>query len=266
MNVIILGCGPAGLMAAHGAVHAGAGIKIISTKRKSELFGAQYLHAPIPDISDGERVQVKYLLTGSPDEYRHKVYGDTWDGTVSAEDLDTDHDAWNIREAYDRLWEQYHRDIFDVQVVPSIIASLADSADIVISTIPRPALCTRGHTFGSADIYAAGDAPERGVRIPYTAPDNTVICSGHADQAWYRLSNVFGMHTVEWPGSLKMPPPVSSAAMVRKPTYHNCDCNPRLAYAGRYGTWEKGVLSHTAYFQARELVLDAQNRMEGLET
>ena len=250
MDVVIFGCGPAGLMAAHGAIAGGADtLRIISKKRKSELFGAQYLHAPIPGAPHQDSVLVDYMLTGDPDAYRVKIYGETWDGMVSPEDLAESHNAWDIRATYDWLWDRYERNIADVELRPSEIKLFTDNADVVVSTIPRSALCMRGHTFGSADVLAAGDAPARGISIPYTCADNTVLCNGNEFPHWYRLSNIFGHKTVEWPMS-DVTPPVNGAAVVRKPTFHNCDCHPNLVYAGRYGRWEKGVLSHSAYQDA----------------
>ena len=110
-------------------------------------------------------------------------------------------------------------------------------------------MCWEGHTFKAAEIWAAGDAPSRGIRIPYECPENTVVCNGNDVPSWYRLSNVFGHHTVEWPMSAKKPP-VLSCAHVQKPIEHNCTCYSGFIYAGRYGRWEKGVLSHTAYVDA----------------
>ena len=254
MKVVILGCGPAGLMAAHGAIAGGADIvQILSKRRKSELFGAQYLHAPIPNAPLQDHVRITYTLDGNAADYRHKVYGPQWDGSVSPEDLIEPHSAWDIRATYDWLWETYQRYIADIDLAASDIGVLAESSDVVISTVPRPALCVRGHTFGSADVWAAGDAPERGIRIPYACDENTVRCNAEPVPLWYRLSNVFGYHTVEWPalGDTRMP---IAASLVRKPTFHNCDCHPTVVHAGRYGRWEKGILSHTAYYDALNAV------------
>ena len=258
MNVTILGCGPAGLMAAHGAVHAGANIKVLSKRRKSELFGAQYLHAPIPGATNDEPITVEYMLEGNVIDYKHKVYGQQWEGSVSPDDLPGKHLAWDIRETYDNLWDMYAHNIEDIDLTPGIVANLAHpgvGADIIISTIPRPALCSRGHTFGAQKIVAAGDAPARGIRIPYTAPPNTVLCNGLPAPSWYRLSNIFDHLTAEWSmASLRVAPPISSAAEVLKPLFHNCDCLPDIHHVGRYGEWKKGVLSHESYSVAYGLV------------
>lgn len=260
MKIAILGCGPAGLMAAHGAkmaiIESGepAELAVFSRKRSSPLYGAQYLHEPIPGHTRTMPVTVDYQLRGEADDYRRKVYGPMWEGTVSPEDLIEPHQAWDIRQTYESLWSVYSRYIQDVWLDPMGVRRIIDSGpDIIINSVPRDAICYRGHLFGAAEITAAGDAPQMGIRIAFSCPPNTVICNGEDNPSWYRLSNVFGHKTVEWPSGIHAP--VLTAATVRKPLYHECDCwNGKMYHVGRYGRWEKGVLSHTAYNDAYNLV------------
>jgi hypothetical protein len=221
---------------------------ILSHKMKSPLHGAQYLHAPIPWLT-GDPVDVSYQLRGDSFAYREKVYGEKWDGKVSPEDLEVSHKAWDIRDAYDRLWSLYSDRIVDQQITGARLRAILerDQPDIVINSIPRERLCMNAaHVFGFTDIVAAGDAPALGIRIPFQCPDNTVICNGLENPSWYRMSRVFGHTTVEWPGSVERVP-VATAARWRKPTYTDCDCWADIVHVGRYGTWQKGVLSHEAY-------------------
>lgn len=256
MRVAILGCGPAGLMAAHAVVESGEEPHIYSRKIKSPLYGAQYLHAPIPGITDRDaHVGVDYLLRGSVEDYRSKVYGKQWDGNVSPEDLSDPHQAWDIRETYDRLWELYSGLIHDSEVQPRSIRALLDgNPDLLINSIPLAALCHQGHTFQAQEIIAAGDAPKLGINVGrmFQCPPNTVICNGEDSPSWYRISNIFDHTTVEWPGGMRVP--VSTAATLPKPTKHNCDCWPEVFNVGRFGSWTKGVLSHSAYFKTLERI------------
>src|SRR4051812_44452720 len=80
-------------------------ISIVSRKGKSALYGGQYLHQPIPVLTQGDPITVGYTLRGSSDDYRLKVYGPMWSGSVSPEDLEGEHTAWDIRATYDELWE-----------------------------------------------------------------------------------------------------------------------------------------------------------------
>jgi hypothetical protein len=248
MRTLILGCGPAGLVAAHAAISLGFEAVIISNKdTPSDLYGCQYLHAPIPGYENVPRVRVSYSLNGTPEEYRLKVYGRSWEGKVSPEDFVGDHDAWDIRETYRRLWT----DLITNRKVRLIKKSIAhgripypagrDSMPVV-STIPAPALCQDGfHNFRSHTIHANGST---GSWMP-EGPD-MIICDGTTKVSWYRMSNVFGYRTMEWPWGAG-PARKARAATVVKPLSNTCDCRPEILRVGRYGRWEKGYLVHMVY-------------------
>lgn len=257
-RVAILGCGPAGLVAAHAVNTCGVrDFGILSYRRPSPLWGAQYLHAPIPGIYLPDPIRVKYTLRGESETYRQRVYGREWDGAVSADELDEEHDGWDIRAAYRSLWESYSDFIAAREVRPHDVPGIVESMDLVINTIPLPQLCLAGHQFKGRAIWAAGDAPEIGIKIPYICPPDTVILNGESradGPSWYRTSNVFGYKTVEWPGDIPKPP-VKTVASVTKPLRTNCDCHPGMLRAGRYGSWDKGVLVHQVFDWVREAVL-----------
>lgn len=265
----ILGCGPAGLFAAHALIGNGWEVTIFSKKRKSHMFGAQYLHSPIPGLTESDGVEVAYrLVGGTADEYRAKVYGPN-PVTTSVETLGKTHQAWDIREAYDNAWDRYSHLVRETNVTPEWLGAgsgeeagtflAASYWDIVISSIPMPNLCYRkdDHQFHATSIWAIGDAPARGQYAPYRAPANTIECNASRDVGWYRASNVFGHVTVEWPGRSK--PPLPAVAEVSKPISTDCICYRgremgfKFMPIGRYGQWSKGILSHHAYTQAVQL-------------
>lgn len=269
MKVAILGCGPTGLFVAHAMVQLGHDITIYSRKRRSEMFGAQYLHKPIPGLTQSKPITVKYQLQGSADGYRNKVYSGQRVDSVSPESLAGEHNAWDIREAYYKAWELYSREIVDTSGVDEINPrwirnELAwNNHHVIISTIPLYHLCRdrSSHKFESASILAIGDAPERGVWVPdwFECPESSVLCNGEPDTPWYRQSRIYGYGTVEWPSSAKgmytsVPgaPPVE-VAIVRKPISTTCDCYANsIVRVGRYGCWQKGYLSHQAYYETLE--------------
>lgn len=252
-TVHVLGCGPAGLMSAHAAIMLGYDVVVHSKKRKSEMFGAQYLHRPIPGIStDDHRFEIDYVLQGSEEDYRKKVYGPNWDGSVSPEDLVGSHDGWDIRAAYDILWKQYANLIVEQEFKgPEDVRKLIDEhsvMDMWASTIPARVLCAspQMHAFSAQDVWAIGDAPERGVFCPVQVADETVVCNGESAPGWYRASRILGYGTAEWAGEHK--PPIEGVSKVVKPLATTCDCFPEIHRLGRYGKWTKGVLSHEAFF------------------
>lgn len=243
-RVVILGCGPAGLAAASAAVSSGRETVIISnTEQPSKLYGCQYLHAPIPGYDDASHVRVSYRLAGTAEQYRRKVYGDAWHGKVSPEDFVGDHDAWDIRETYEHMWQ----DLIVGQQTGLIVARIMKGRiplihslrpELVVSTVPAQALCSKpAHTFTGHYIWADGSTIE-------IAGDNEVICDGTSEQSWYRISNVFGYRTTEWASK---PHKSAHSMSVVKPLWTNCDCHPEIMRAGRYGAWEKKRLVHEVY-------------------
>lgn len=248
-HVAILGCGPAGLLAAHAAQINRCHFDIYSRLVKSDLYGAQYLHEPISGIT-GMPEDLSYFIEGSPEEYRFKVYGDQWNGSVSPEDFELHHKAWDIREAYDNLWSRYGRDIHHTEIDPKFMSwDGLEKYDIVISTLPRP-IWVQGDLgeFKHVKIWAVGDAPDLGVSVPFHTGENTVVCDGTDEVSWYRASNIFGHGTVEWPGSRK--PPVAGIKQVIKPIEYNGLAAPDFIHLGRYGKWRKGVLTTDAFNEA----------------
>jgi hypothetical protein len=261
----VLGCGPAGLFAAHGLIRNGWDVQIYSKKRPSRLFGAQYLHAPIDFLSpmDEEPTQIDYRLEGTVEGYREKVYGPNAPHImVSPQSLVGQHHAWDIRAAYEYAWKLYEGLVTDVVMLPQMLAEplVSDvSVHLVVNSIPARSMCLRpdSHQFHSTQVWAMGDAPEFGQTVPIEVERDTVVCNGSRDTGWYRASNVFGHKTVEWPGGRK--PPLPGVAAVEKPLYKSCDCwtrpgdlprGTRYLAVGRYGAWSKNILSHHAYEMA----------------
>lgn len=258
-SVAVLGCGPSGLMAAHAASLLGWNFRVYSKKRKSRLFGSQYLHKPIPGMTDSPAATVTYHLEGTPESYRRKVYGPSWDGTVSPEDLEHDHYAWDIRQTYDKMWATYCSEVVDVEFGDRVGGfwynqAVLEAYDLVISTVPRKLWAAPGDEFFSSRVWAYGDAPDLGQQTPFRPRDFTVICDGTKDVGWYRASNIFGFCTIEWPEDTK--PPLEGIALVEKPLTHNSTAASEFIHLGRYGAWQKGVLTTDVFDQAMKVLAE----------
>lgn len=273
-HAAVLGCGPAGLFATHALVENGWDVTIFSKKRESHLYGAQYLHAPIPGLTpEGvEPVWVKYALTGTVEGYREKVYG-ALPAYTSIEALEPEHLAWDLRATYAAAWRRYQGLVIERELSPKVLGAPLRwdpdvlpqeprrldfrQFDVMLSSVPLPQLCYRKHAFQSVEIWAIGDAPDRGQLAPYRPEPNTVECDGTRDRGWYRASHIYNYVTVEWPGDSR--PPLPGAAQVTKPVQTDCVCyrSRELGLTfipiGRYGSWSKGVLTHNAYTQAAQL-------------
>jgi threonine dehydrogenase-like Zn-dependent dehydrogenase len=261
-RVYVLGAGPAGLLAAHAATSKGYEVTVFSKPdasgnvAKSELFGCQYLHSFISGLGMQKKGEVvRYLLDGPAEGYRQKVYGAAFHGSTSVDEYgpEEDHQAWDIRETYDTLWEAYGKTAMPVEMTPALAGPLyTDAYAFVVSALPAPVLCRdmENHKFSSQRVWAMGTTGINNAQLramPYTAPNMTVQCNGWRDKAWYRAATVFGYSTLEWPEGRK--PPIAGVAAVSKPLSTDCTCwqGKRSMRVGRFGTWTKGVLVHTAY-------------------
>ena len=239
-------------MAAHAFAIDEHDVLIFSKKRKSEMYGAQYLHAPIPGMTPGASFKVNYRLDGTWQDYRAKVYGSDSRVQVSPQALEGTHDAWDIRGTYNELWKTYGEYVQDYDLNPlSFQGLLRDlEPDHVVCTVPRPLLCgDESHTFAAQKVWAIGDAPERGIFCPVNVEKNTVVCNGEGVPAWYRAANIDGYRTAEWPYDHK--PPINNVSEIDKPLWHNCTCHPDVQFLGRFGAWNKGVLSHEAFWESQ---------------
>jgi len=253
-------------MVAHAATLSGWDFRIYSRRVKSQLFGAQYLHQPIPGLS-GNPKYVDYQMRGRAEDYRRKVYGEDWDGTVSPEDFPEPHAAWDLREAYDTLWDRYEDEIRPLTITPAPSWMLTEDmrqlgADLIISTVPRTVWDDDDSHFHKAYIWALGDGDYE--RVHMHRPDPfTVICDGTRENKWYRVSNIFGYCTMEWPQWWNYPyasvtPPARGAARVAKPLAYTGNAATDIIHLGRYAEWTKGVLTSDVFYEAmKALARDA---------
>ena len=280
MNVIVLGAGPAGLVAAETVVQNGGSVILVSkgipgAAYRSELHGCQYLHEPVWGTATGP-VRVKYDTVGAAG-YQEKVYGEGWTGTVSPDEYGPaqEHDAWDLRQTYNALWRFWGSRAVSVikPLDETVVGTYLNNptVDLVISTIPGPSLCRRigaedqPHSFSYQSIWAIGQRTgtnEESV-VFNGVPDNTVLCNGSRHVGWYRKARVFGYATTEWPFSAKKPP-FTGVVRVDKPLKTNCDCwqeTGKLLRVGRYGRWQKGYLVHQVVKDVTERITNQQLRL-----
>lgn len=226
-------------------------VRILSKPRKSFMKGAQYLHEPIPGMGDQEKFDVDYrLIGGTTQDYAQKVYGAgrVVAGETSAALLEGIHPAWDIRAAYDALWDAYGSFVVPWEASTAGIAEIVGTwgADLIVSSIPAHLLCATPdqHSFPNQLIWSTDEAfhvPQRDYG------ENVVVCNAGTPPMWYRSAMIHGWGTTEWPNHAK--PPLNSSRLwsVPKPIMTDCNCFPQILRVGRYGTWTKGVLSHHAY-------------------
>lgn len=252
-TVVVLGCGPAGLFAAQAARMAGCDVAIISEKKKSVIYGAQYLHAPIPGLmSEAEPFVVHTFRYGLPERYAQRVYNDasrvtSWNSVVPSKEV------WDLRTVYDNAWEMFEPSIADQPLDSPTVSELSSMFDLVISTVPAWAICGSGrHKFPSVPIMVK---PELQFQLgPYPGDSNFVIYNGTTEGLWYRASNVQGHKATE---AVAHPALLNDGwSLGFKVQDTNCDCHPNVVRAGRMGKWKSGVLTHHAFEDAISAISD----------
>lgn len=256
MQVAVLGCGPAGLLAAEALAQHGHEPVIISKKIKSVMFGAMYLHAPIPEVTpDKPELYIDVIKVGSREGYAQNVYGDpkhevSWD-LIPDEGMP----GWDLKKAYDKLWDRYEDHIKDVTLMWEDLAQLAQDFKVIYSSIPARNLCVRGHDFQHQPIWIVhGDGT--GKLLEGVNDLDMVYYNGETEYSfdWYRYSQINQYQC--WEHSSE---PQSDwnrewyqLSNGFKPTYTDCNCFSYLRRIGRFGRWEKGVLTHHTFQQVYE--------------
>lgn len=266
LDIGVLGCGPAGLLAANAASAMGHGVTVFSKgKERSYIAGAQYLHEPLME-SAGERLPDTYIRIskeGTQEGYATKVYG-LPDAPVSWQRYEEgEYPAWNMRAVYDALWDVWKDRMVDATLTPRIAQRVASEGvlevgghewrkDAWISTVPLAALCRRNgdkriepgpeHSFMAQRVHIAQDENYGNHDDP-----SFIVYNGEDHPSWYRRSVIFGCEAVEWSG-IGPKPPVDNVVTITKPLASNCDCFDEatvpIMLSGRYGAWHKEFLSH----------------------
>lgn len=255
MKVHVLGCGPAGLLAAHAAQQRGLDFRVHSIKVPSEIKGAQFLHQRINGITTVEPdVMVQFQKWGYPGTYAEKVYGDAEATTSWDEYPEGEIEAWGMVETYAKLWEKYEWFITDTEVRSPYIEELLheDAGSIVLSTITPQGYCTGEHDFQWQEVWIDDVCAAPTV----DTLDNVVIYNGSESEPWYRTSMIMGHGSTEY-GLANKPDHIFKRS--RKPLGTDCDC--LTAYdnfhrIGRFGKFEKGQLVSDAFTDTEE-ILDA---------
>ncbi len=263
MNIAVLGCGPAGLLAAHASTLNDHSVTIFSRKERSKIHGAQYIHEPIPELCEGDPTEVSFTKIGDEAGYAYKVYGAT-NHETSWHAFGGIHRAWPMSGVYSLLWAKYASLIESCEFGPQQMRELlnADMYDLVFCSLPRQAVCE--HQEGGPDELAHQFNSARVMFAPYCnlGLDNVVMYSGRDSEPWYRTSRLFGHDWTEYGtyDPINEEPrdfdPLPEGWRVGiKPTTTDCDCFDgyhKLVRIGRFGQWSKRVLVTDAFADALE--------------
>jgi len=244
-KVVVIGCGPAGLAAAHAAAGLEADVRIIAPKKQSPQRGPVMLHRPIPGINTTQpNGYVRQLVIGgSVLDYRLKLYGDV-NIAINGDVLEPGFHTWSLQDAYNKMWKMYSDLIEDRELLPIDVEPLTAEADLVVNTAPLPSLCLSRWTH---DFKAVPIALFFHTSYP-RQPANTVIYNARPDIPWVRSSEIFGHEVTEYkPDEAPRTPDVT----IRKPLSTTCNCHPRVLRTGRFGKWHNETWIDHAYYDTR---------------
>lgn len=260
LKVIVIGCGPAGLAAAHAATGQGAVVEVIAPKKMTPQRGPLLIQRPIPGINNDHPDGMIYqrVIGGSILDYRYKLYGDINIG-INGDILQPHYAAWRHGTTYARLWELYSGLIVDRTVGIGEMQSIHQRADLVVSTANARDLCFQEdeHTFTSARVALT---PMH--RMP-EQPDNTIVFNAGTQYQWVRSSRIFGNEVTEW-----IPDQAPARArLIEKPISTDCDCYPHILRTGRFGAWKNETWVDTAYFDTYATLesIKRAKELEGIE-
>jgi hypothetical protein len=253
MKVAVIGCGPAGLAAAHAAYGLGAEVTIYSPGERSPQKGPLVLQRPIPAITldhpDGYIRQL--VIGGSILDYRYKLYGDINIG-INGDILEPGYHCWNHIAAYDAMWAIYMQGKRVRRITGMMhgtaLQLLHEHFDLVVNTAPLNRLCidpAHEFKFKSVEITLQRSYPDQ-------PPDTTIFNAGQ-EFRWVRSAWLLGNECTEWlPG---MAPEELDPFVIRKPISHTCNCFQRVLGTGRFGAWHNQTWVDTAYYDTRSALV-----------
>lgn len=260
-RVAVLGCGPAGLLAAHAVRMAGCHPVIIGRKVKSRPGGAQFIDRPVSGLKTPlEKFYVRMMLEGEGDNYTRRLYEghdipvrSSWHNYVGKETVE----AWGMTELYDQLWDDFSDEIIDLELYFEDLVSIDEEYENVVSTIPRWLLDPAGKPdpklFPARKIWIVPDDPIASILSENTVCYNgTPLGANPATSHIYRFSNIRGQRFAE------STQPVENGIPIVKPiAFCGEDVFPQWLKVGRYGAWSKMQLASHAYYHTMNWLIPA---------
>lgn len=258
MKVVVLGAGPAGLIAAHTACRLGHDVTIITMEDKpSVISGAQILHEPVTGINAGPGFEIMYIKQGTQEGYAEKVYGSP--DAVCSWPLypDGPMEAWPMIHTYAELWKMHHGRMIFAEMDYHRVDRLRQRFDAVFSSIPLPQIMhsPEWELFSQQAVW---------ISTLYEAGEGDWIIYHGEDAPQYRSSQIRGIMHVEYPNEKavhRTGVPLPNLRRVVKPLDVDGGDETRqgivpdgVHLVGRYGQWRKGVLAHHAQTQVEEVL------------
>lgn len=269
MRAVVIGAGPAGLLAAWGAMQEGAQVIILDAKpqyRPWTIFSLQYLHDPcgLPekevrklwleydfiyseaDNKVFEHDELEELIANAYNRKLQRKEGDVnstrflWESPIS---------VWSLKDAYKFLWDMCRRSVVQQVVTWDSIIAMAGDFDVVINTAPLDLLRPDLEWPIRHGLIQMDWSP----LDPH--PSDTCIYNLDPDVPWYRATKLDGGVATEFvSGSTAAAQPLRKVAAGGEIPDHPAN----VFFTGRWGSWDPTKLTHHAYQEAREIVRNAR--------
>ncbi len=240
--IAILGSGPSGLMAAWACLISGKDFVIYSkTSDKPTVSGFSYLHEscnlPL------QKYKLNQIFFGSDSvcvhdlsvAYNKKVYNKEEISSSFIKQFSYGEfvDIYNLNEAIDIIWDLVCSKIKirDISTKPELL-NVSSCFDTCVSTIPFNIFCKECSFVTSSYILSHADNSD--LNYCMYNPFNT--------SKWYRKGKLFNTYFEEYAntaGNIKKVLTVNSEVFK--------DFPKNILFCGRYGSWDKSVLTHDVY-------------------
>lgn len=253
MKIAIIGTNLAGYIAAHAITRNFANSKdlelvIYGVDKRPDEIGARFFEREIPGVP-AQSAMCNTESSGRPEDYASKL-NSPMSKYFRARPNFVAHNYW---EAYKFLHTLYRHHIIQMPIDYQMIqdSSWAD-CDYVFNAGPRPSF----YPIEDMAMFAATRHwrldEQKGEDSPYSAlkqnqEKNLMIFDGSEESSWFRISQLFGLMTVEW-GFHKKPPiagayveilPLGlSSAVALPPITPGWRGTTALAHVGAMGRWE----------------------------
>lgn len=259
---IILGSGPSGMMAAHAVYDSGYTAEIYDkdpdqSRRNSGVF---VLH---DNCNLGlDPIEIRQFIIGAvgiseehiSEIYTSKVYGDTnlpKKVSVLSALKNPSIIGYDANIAVQRLWDLYSSRVVKAHIDKGLLNSFLSNDLYVISTIPAYQLLDINVTeFTYKRVCVKVSEAPKG-EAPF------ILYNINRHMNWYRCSAISGVFTKEYNhGEIIISPNNSSSIRDVKKVVGNGFTHPnkRVLLTGRYGAWNKSILTHNVYYQVLEWI------------
>jgi hypothetical protein len=255
MKIAIVGAGPSGLMAAWASTVCGHSVTLFDkTKQLGKNHGVFYLHEScgLPILPHARLITKVVGVTAqvSPSEaYSLKVYGEigedvslnrlTGGGTGYFNKLST---IWNAQIGMELLSSLFAENIEEKEIKgPNGIEELLGQFEKVIITAPA---------FLFLDVDLRNEFKSTVAHIKHVETnfplDKAIMVYSVGEDPVYRWSITFGQLAIERTTSA---PGFFEVKKVKGTSVDLKSYDSNILWAGRYGSWNKNILTHNVYEQ-----------------